>query len=466
LSDIITKRKYNLSNKKKNSTFSGLLFIILVAVGSLYIYFSVTFEREAPQINLTNNGFWNLKKPLKLSIKDNSGINEYKIILKTKDGEIELQHEEPIKFDKELTIDIKPPRTAYTMKDTSLEIIVLAKDISKWNFFKGNSATKIYKLNIDKKKPQVGIIANSYKISRGGSALVVFKVMDENLKSLYIELNSEKRFKAEPFYKENYYIALIAWSIHDSDFRATIVAEDSADNIAKSYVPLYLKNKDYRLSKIKLKDKFLKGKIADLAEEFEETQGIENSLERFKIINETVRAKNEKLIHDLTSRVADEMISDFKMETLYPLKNGQVVAHFGDHRKYYYNGKLISDAYHLGLDMASRARATVKTQNAGKVVYADYNGLYGNMPIISHGLGLYTLYGHCSSVDVEKDSEVNSNAKIANTGKSGYAMGDHLHFGVLVQGVEVRPQEWMDKKWIKLNINDIITSAKKIIDKD
>ena len=466
MSDIINKRKYSLSNKKNNSSFTGLLFIILVAAGSFYVYFSATFEREAPQINLINNGFWNLKKPLELSINDNSGIKEYKIILKTKDGEVELQHEEPISFDKKLTIEIKPPRTAYTMKDKSLEIIVLARDISKWNFFKGNSVTQVYKLNIDKKKPQVGIVGNSYKISRGGSALVIFKVMDENLKSLYIELGTKRHFEAEPFYKENYYIALIAWSILDSDFRATIVAKDAAGNIAKSYIPLYLKNKNYRLSKIRLKDKFLKGKIADLAEEFEETQGVENSLERFKLINETVRAKNEKLIHDITSVVPDETISDFKMRTLYPLKNGQVVAHFGDHRKYYYNGKFISEAYHLGLDMASRAMATIKTQNGGEVVYSDYNGLYGNMPIISHGLGLYTLYGHCSSVDVEKGDKIAVNAKIANTGKSGYAMGDHLHFGVLVQGVEVRPQEWMDKKWIKLNISNVIKSAKKIIDKD
>jgi murein DD-endopeptidase MepM/ murein hydrolase activator NlpD len=108
--------------------------------------------------------------------------------------------------------------------------------------------------------------------------------------------------------------------------------------------------------------------------------------------------------------------------------------------------------------------APIKTQNGGKVVFADYNGLYGNMPILSHGLGLYTLYGHCSSIEVSPGEEVPPNSIIAKTGKSGYAMGDHLHFGVLVQGIEVRPQEWMDKQWIKLNIDDIIKSAKKVID--
>ena len=43
-------------------------------------------------------------------------------------------------------------------------------------------------------------------------------------------------------------------------------------------------------------------------------------------------------------------------------------------------------------------------------------------------------------------------------------MGDHLHFGILVQGIEVNPLEWMDKNWIKNNITKMIDSAKKTID--
>jgi murein DD-endopeptidase MepM/ murein hydrolase activator NlpD len=110
--------------------------------------------------------------------------------------------------------------------------------------------------------------------------------------------------------------------------------------------------------------------------------------------------------------------------------------------------------------------AKIRPQNKGKVVFADYNGLYGNMPVISHGLGLYTIYGHCSSIKVNVGDEIHRGETIANTGKTGYAMGDHLHFGVLVQGIEVRPQEWMDKQWIKLNINDVIKSAKEIIERN
>jgi murein DD-endopeptidase MepM/ murein hydrolase activator NlpD len=160
------------------------------------------------------------------------------------------------------------------------------------------------------------------------------------------------------------------------------------------------------------------------------------------------------------------MISDFRMNKMYPLKNAKVVAHFGDHRKYFYDGEFISEAYHVGLDLASYSMAKIKPQNSGEVVYADYNGLYGNMPIISHGLGLYTLYGHCSSLEVKVGDRISRNEVIANSGKTGYAMGDHLHFGVLVQGIEVRPQEWMDRKWMKTNITNIIKKAKKIINRN
>ena len=454
-----------MGRRKNNSSIGLLLVFVLIIAAALYVYFSATFERNAPLMTLEkSNGYWNLKKPLKITISDASGIKAYKIIMHTKDGDKTLQYEQLLTPQKELHLEVEPPRGAYTMKDKNIKLLIQAEDISKWNFFKGNTGLKAFQLKIDRKRPRVSIINNSYKISRGGSALVIFKVEDDNLDDIYILSNHKKHFKAEPFYKEGYYIALLAWPVKDGGFKATVVATDMAGNVAKSYVPLYLKNKEYRVSKIKLSDKFLKGKIYELAEEFEETQGVEDKLEKFKIINEDVRAKNEKLIHKITSVVPDEMISDFRIKKMYPLKNGAVVAHFGDHRKYYYQGKLISEAYHLGLDMASHAMAPIKTQNGGKVVFADYNGLYGNMLTLSHGLGLYTIYGHCSSFDVSQGEDVPPNTKIANTGKTGYAMGDHLHFGVLVQGIEVRPQEWMDKHWIKLNISDIIKNAKKIID--
>jgi len=454
-----------LRKKRSGSSFGILVLLALVIGGVLYVYNSALFERELPKVQLEGLKYWNLKKPLQIKIDDTSGIKSYKVSLLSTDTRKVLHFEQLVKPKQHIKLEVQPPRSAYAMKDKTVKIVIEATDASKWNFLNGNSVNKEFTVKIDKKRPQLSIVSNSYKITRGGSAVVVFRATDENLKDLYIQTSFKKKFKVEPFYKKGYYISLLAWPIKERSFRATVIATDRAGNKAKAYIPLYLKQKTYRISRIKLSDRFLKGKIAQLAEDFAQTQGVENSLEQFKIINEDVRAKNEELIHKITSKVPSEMISDFKINKMYPLKNAQVVASFGDHRKYYYRGKYISESYHLGLDLASNAMAKIKPQNHGVVVFADFNGLYGNMPVVSHGLGLYTLYGHCSSIRVSNGDEVTKKEHIANTGKTGYAMGDHLHFGVLVQGIEVRPAEWMDKTWMKLNIGNVIKNAKEIIDK-
>ncbi|MDO9265787.1 MAG: M23 family metallopeptidase [Sulfurimonas sp.] len=452
--------------RKENGSLYGVLLIFAIAIGgAFYVYSSVMFEREIPVISMKNSGYWNLKDPLEVAINDISGLKSYKVTLKSDAEETVLYHEQYMEAHESVNVKIDPPKSAYAMKEKNIKIVVEAIDASKWNLFKGNIARSEFELKIDKKRPLVNIIVNSYKINKGGAALVIFKTEDENLKNVYIETNFGKKFIAQPFYKEGYYISLLAWPITEKDFKATVIAEDYAQNTIQAYIPLYLQDKIYKVSNIKIDDNFLKGKIADLAEEFEETQGVTDPIKQFKIINEDVRIKNEKLIHEITSKVSDKMINDFKINSMYPLKNGQVVAHYGDHRIYSYNGDDISESYHMGLDLASNAIADIKTQNSGNVVFSEYNGLYGNMPIIDHGLGLYTLYGHCSTVNVNNGEAVNEGATIANTGKSGYAMGDHLHFGVLVQGIEVYPAEWMDDNWMKLNITDVIKSAKDMIDK-
>ena len=453
-------------NRRKGKSSLSVLFLFAIIIGGvLYVYNSSMFERNIPEISMNTNGYWNLKKPLKISIVDDGALKSYKIILKSHSDEIVLKHEQFLATKSSVDIELSPPKSAYAMKDKNIKIFIEATDVSKWNFLNGNRAVAEFKLNIDKRRPELNIVSHSYKIKKGGAALVIFKAKDDNLKSIYIQTNFGKKFQAQPFYKDGYYISLVAWPVTETNFRATIIAQDYANNLSKAYIPLYLKDKKYRVSNIQLSDKFLKGKIAELAEEFAETGGVSDSIEQFKIINEDIRAKNEKLIHEITSNISQDMISDFKINKMYPLKNAQIVASFGDHRKYSYNGEAISESYHLGLDMASNAMAEIKPQNGGDVAYSNYNGIYGNMPILYHGLGLYTLYGHCSNINVSDGEYLQAKSAIAKTGKSGYAMGDHLHFGVLIQGVEVRPEEWMDDKWMKLNITDVIKSAKEIIGK-
>lgn len=452
--------------RKKSNAGTMLFMLLLIGIigGGIFIYNAPMFEQDKPIATLQdNNGFWNMKEPLKIKIDDQSGLLRYKVTLKNGEQNFELASEQFITPQMDTVITVDVPKRVFKLKTEEVTIVVEATDASKWNFMAGNSSRDEFNLIVDKKRPLLSNITNSYGIRKGGSALVIFRTSDPNMKDFYIETKSGRRFESQPFYKEGYYVSLIGWPVTEDDFRASIIAEDEAGNVARASIPFYIKSSSYRTRKLKLSEKYLEGKISQLAYDYAETQGVEDRIEQFKIINEEVRGNNEKLIHQITSKVPEEMIDSFTIKAMYPLKNASILGGFGDHRYYYYKGKQVSEAYHLGLDMASVKQAKIIPRNGGQVVYADYTGIYGNMPIISHGMGLYTLYAHCSNVNVQEGDYVKPNTVIANTGTTGSVLGDHLHFGVLVQGVDVRPQEWMDKEWIRLNITEVMKNAKKII---
>ncbi len=452
-----------MRRKNNYSSWVSMLAVAAVIGGGIYLYNAPIIEREAPRVTIESNGFWNLKTPLTVTIEDNSAIKNYKIVLQTSDETVELANEAFTQPQQKIDLTVQLPKRLMRLKDESVTVSVEATDTSKWNFMSGNSVAVQQKMTVDTKRPTLNRIANSYGIRKGGSALVVFQAEDDNMETFYIETNFGKRFSAQPFVKEGYYAALIAWPVTEDDFRATLVAEDMAGNRSRTAIPLYLKAAKYRERNLKLTEKYLEGKIAQLAEDYPETQGVEGRIQQFKVINEDVRRANEKLIHELTSKVPDTMIDSFKITPFYPLKNGQNLGGYGDHRSYIHEGEKVSEAYHLGVDLASVKQAPVLLQNGGEVVYAGYNGIYGNMPIVHHGMGLYTLYAHCSSMNVQEGESVSAGTVIGNTGTTGSVLGDHLHFGVLVQGIDVRPQEWMDKQWMTLNVTEVMESAKKFI---
>lgn len=453
---------------RRNRSFKGLIFaviIIIIVLFSVIVLNSTMFEKNPPIINLEDKIYWNKKLPIPINIEDDSGIKSIKVSLDDgkKEQVIELQRFNGSQ--KSLNFNLKFPQNIAFNQDRTYKVKIEVSDISKWNFFMGNTSKKVAKLIIDTKKPDIYIINQSYKIAKGGSATVVFYANDENLKDVYITTKFGKNFKATPFYKNGYYAALLAWPINENSFSANVVAIDLADNKSTSRVRYFLQDRKYKQSTITLNDKFLDGKISYLANKYAKNPDSMSKLDKFKFINETLRISNENKIHAISSNVPEKSIADFYIKPFYPLKNGAAVASFADHRFYTYNNKDVSQSWHLGLDLASTAQANIIATNPSVVVFDQDNGIYGLNLILYHGFGLYTLYGHCSSSDTTVGQQIKPGSIIAKTGSSGLALGDHLHFGVLVQGVEVRPEEWMDKKWMKENIFDVLELSKKVIDK-
>jgi murein DD-endopeptidase MepM/ murein hydrolase activator NlpD len=130
------------------------------------------------------------------------------------------------------------------------------------------------------------------------------------------------------------------------------------------------------------------------------------------------------------------------------LGNSQVEAGFADDRTYVFEGRDVDRQTHLGYDLAVTSAIPILAANAGKVLHADWLGIYGNCVVVDHGMGIASLYGHLSSIDVRLGDSVQKGQVLGRSGMTGLAGGDHLHFTMLVHGRPVNPVEWWDSHWI------------------
>ncbi len=91
-----------------------------------------------------------------------------------------------------------------------------------------------------------------------------------------------------------------------------------------------------------------------------------------------------------------------------------------------------AQAWHGGVDMAPHNGAAnfILAAAIGQVIYAGWNGGYGNCVMIDHGDGTVTLYAHMSSIMVANGTVVSAGQRIGRAGTTGYSTGVHLHFEV------------------------------------
>jgi len=416
-----------------------IFFIFLILGGLGFVYFSPMFEKNPPKINIYTNGFTNFKRPIKIEIKDDSGIREYQVFVKGKNFEKIIATAATPNLGKDVVLNVNIP----SIHDKEILLKVIAIDTSKWHFFKGNKSQKEVTLKVDTVYPDAEVINNSYAIGRGGSGVAIVKVSDDNLKNAYILVDKKYKFKLTPFVKKDYYISLIAWPIKETSFDAEIVAIDKAGNKTTTHIPYYWRIYRYPHKKIKITDSFIKN-VADRVIQKMGLQIPSDPIKAFKLENETIRKMNEEKIKKLTTPVMENKINNFYIYRFNPLPGSAKEAGFGEFRDYYYKGEVISHSIHKGVDLAKIRHAKIYSSNRGKVVAEKYLGIYGNTLIIYHKLGLYSLYAHTSEFLVQNGQFVNRNQVIAKTGASGGVFGDHLHFGIYIQGVAVNPIEWMD----------------------
>ena len=102
-----------------------------------------------------------------------------------------------------------------------------------------------------------------------------------------------------------------------------------------------------------------------------------------------------------------------------------------------------SGRFHRGIDIAAPTGTAINAADGGTVSVSGWMGSYGNMIEINHGNGYVTRYAHASKLLVKKGEKVYKGQLIAKVGNTGRSTGPHLHFEVLINGVNQNPSKYV-----------------------
>jgi murein DD-endopeptidase MepM/ murein hydrolase activator NlpD len=152
-----------------------------------------------------------------------------------------------------------------------------------------------------------------------------------------------------------------------------------------------------------------------------------------------VTGQRTDLMSVVESRLFEQKIRNMMVPTQQPVSAGTLGSAFG-WRIDPFTGR---SALHTGMDFVADTGTPILAAAGGVVVTQEPHIAYGNMIEIDHGKDLVTRYGHASNVMVKKGDLIRRGQKIAEVGNTGRSTGPHLHFEVLVRGVQQDPQKFL-----------------------
>ncbi len=451
---------------QRGITLLALLLLVVGFFASIWALVSYRrWEGRAPTITF-NREFKALgRRPgLILRAEDpGTGLKKFSVVLRQKDRQITLVDEAypgpsffrfwatgPIRVQE---IDLgKLIAESFKPQEGPATLVVTASDHAFRNFFRGNRIELQKEFMFDLYPPRLEVLSAQHYINQGGSECVVYKVSPD------AEISG---VQAGPHFFPGFAInssdpglrfSLFAFSYDlPPDSPLKVVARDAAGNEVVAGFWFRLFPKKFRSREIQLEDGFMQKVVPEILSHTPEIQDQGDLLKTFLEINSNLRKANHHFLAELSGKSPPRFLWN---GPFLQLSNSQVESLFADHRTYIYQGKPVDHQDHVGFDLSVTQQYPIEAANDGVVAYADYFGIYGNSVILDHGYGLLSLYGHMSSIGVKPGQEVKKKDILGRSGATGLAGGDHLHFGMFLQGVPVNPTEWWDGKWIKDHVLD------------
>jgi len=436
-----------------------LVLIVIAALTTVGMVYK-RLEGQGPEIAFDRDLKVLGRTPaLNLTVQDSgTGLKHVTVRLKQKDQDVVLV-DDSFEKDKEksTSYDVgKLISDKFKFQEGDASITVSATDYALRNFGRGNETDLAKDFAVHLYPPKLEVLEGQHYINQGGSECVVYRV-SENAESSGVQVG-DRLYPGFPVRgaEKGLRFALFAleydWPV-DTPIR--VVARDAAGNQATAEFWHKVFPKKFRSRNIPLEDSFVQKVVPEIMGHTLDVKDQGDPVKTFVEINNNLRKKNHETIAKLAAQSSGEFL--WKGPFLQ-LSNSKVESFFADRRTYVYQGKAVDQQDHVGFDLSVVQHYPIEAANDGKVVLAEYFGIYGNTVLIDHGAGLISLYGHMSEIGVKSGQMVKKKDVLGKSGATGLAGGDHLHFGLFLQGVPVNATEWWDEKWIREHVLDRLKS--------
>ena len=350
----------------------------------------------------------------------------------------------PLTAREELRLEVGR-ETVKDLRNGTVTLRATASRAGTWLRSAGPSVREV-SLPVRLDPPSLEVVSAQHYVAQGGAEAVVYRVGESSVRDGVRA--GERFFPGFPLpgggARDRFALFAVPYDQSDPAQVALEASDDVGNTARRTFVDKFFARPPHK-DTIALTQQFMEKVVPEIRAQTPDLPDKGGLLENYLEINGELRRRNAQELVDLARRSQPRFLWS---GAFLPLHNGQVMAAFADHRTYTWEGREVDHQDHLGFDLASVKSAPVPASNQGLVVLARYFGIYGNTVIVDHGYGLMTLYAHLSAIEVKDGQEVQRGQALGRTGATGLALGDHLHFTVLLNGLPVSPAEWWDGHWI------------------
>ncbi|MEW6388107.1 MAG: M23 family metallopeptidase [Thermodesulfobacteriota bacterium] len=434
--------------KFKWGKWSGLIYAALAAALMLVLAFVGlgSLDWEDPWLQLSPEGsLVGAKTDFTLKAGDQtSGLKEIKVTIK-QDGQekvVLIRNFPPggeARSQVELPLTLEPQ--ALGLKEGKATLTVTARDRSWGNFFQGRSQSLTRDLDIDFTPLTLAFISVNHLLRPGGTGVILYRLNKAAKESgVQVEGRLYQGYPNPQGAPGEYAAFFPIPQEAKGTAQVVVVARPMVGEELRQTVTIQLKPRKWREDRLNLSEDFMRRMAGSFP-----VSNPTDPLQAFLEINRDLRKAN----HEKVQQVCRESRPKPLWSGAFQRFLGKPMARFGDRRTYMAQGKAVDHQVHQGEDLASLEHSPVPAANNGVVVLAEPLGIYGQTVIVDHGLGVFSMYSHLSRMAVKTGDEVKKGAVLGNTGTTGLAGGDHLHFSMIIQGAFVDPVEWWDPHWLK-----------------